>query len=131
MMLDALSNWNAALSDWLTRRSDLDGKIAANKDAEAEIKAERLAMEAERAEIDRQIMAELESAGVVSEDHPLAKITIVEREGAPEIDEATLPDAFWKVRREPDKSAIKASAEPVPGVTPTTTRFLKITWRKP
>lgn len=115
-------NWtdqiSALLDEALKAEQDAYAAAEAKRKADAEKKAADAAKDAAR----KSLAALLTDAGVVTENHPRATITLTSGRPqvieAPDADVSMLPDALTRIKREPDKGKILialAGGQSVPG----------------
>lgn len=107
-------------AEWLDRLLEQEADDAAMMEA---ISLRVKDMQDRKARIGRRkeprralMMALLDAANLRKWERPLATVSIGAKAPKPVVtDESLLPDAFWRIKREPDLTAIRAAETPPPG----------------
>jgi hypothetical protein len=106
-------NWNESISSLLDRFLAAEVQVHAAKEREAEIKRGRMEAEREMKDAKSELTAMLSEAGVTTENHPRATITLVagrvSLKATDDADPEMLPIDLVKIKKTPDNAAIQAA----------------------
>lgn len=106
-------NWNDSISSLLDRILEAEGREHAFKEQEADLKRQKLEAQRDVKDAKGELQAMLTEAGVTTENHPRATITLaagrVTLKAAKDADPEALPIDLLRIKKEPDKAAIQAA----------------------
>lgn len=117
-----MDNWTDQISALLDEINEAEADAFAAAEAKSEADTRKRLADARRADARKSLAALLQEAGVVTENHPRAVITLTSGRPqvveAPDADPLMLPDHLVRIKREPDKGKILmalAEKKDVPG----------------
>lgn len=115
-------NWTDQISSLLDDINAAEAEAYEAAQVKKDADARKKLAEARRADARGSLAALLTDAGVVTENHPRAQITLASGRPqvieTPDADPAMLPDSMVRIKREPDKGKILialAAKQDVPG----------------
>lgn len=118
-MLEAETDLHAFLGALLDRIGDVEEHFPGLEERISKLRSRRDRYEAQIATLRSLVLKLMDAAGVRRVE--LDQATLLVHPGHPKViitDEALLPDEFFRIKREPDKAAIKAciaTNKPIPG----------------